>query len=188
MNAEENALNPPRAELISLIGYRGCGKTSVGRLLAERLRWLFVDTDERIESEAGRTVAEIFAADGERMFRQREAEVVEAAMSGRQRVISVGGGAVLVRRNRKALRNAGACIWLTASAEELYRRIAADEKSAERRPSLTALPGPEEVESVLQARLPVYEATADYVISTMGRSIEEIVDEIFSRLGLNTSE
>ena len=173
----------PRDEVITLIGYRGSGKTVVGRRLAERLGWDFVDTDERIEAQAGQTIREIFETQGERAFRKLEARVLEDALVGRRCIISAGGGAVLVRGSRKALRTTGICIWLTAPADELWRRIAADAHSATRRPELTAQPGLEEIREVLQARLPVYEATADHVIDTTGRSIEGVVEAILERLG-----
>jgi shikimate kinase len=169
--------------VIILIGYRGCGKTTVGRRLAERLGWEFVDTDEAVEATARRTIREIFEADGELTFRRIETQVLDRALAGRQRVISAGGGAVLARRNRKSLRSAGTCIWLTAPPEELRRRIAADERSAEQRPRLTSEPAWAEVERVLEARLPVYEATADHVVSTADRSIDEVVDAILEVLG-----
>jgi shikimate kinase len=109
--------------------------------------------------------------------------VLEEALAGRWRVISAGGGAVLARRNRKAMRAAGPCIWLTASSEELLRRIMADERSVAQRPDLTDKPGLCEIETVLQARLPVYEATATHVVSTAGRSVEQVVEAILELLG-----
>ncbi len=183
-----DALSPssaPRDDLVILIGYRGCGKTVVGRRLAERLAWDFIDTDEAIEEDAGRAIREIFESQGEMAFRRLEAEVLERALAGRQRVVSAGGGAVLARRNRKALRAAGVCIWLTAPPDELLRRITGDERSASQRPKLTNQSGLAEIEAVLQARLPVYEATADHVVGTAGRSIEQVVAAILETLGLS---
>lgn len=173
-----------RDELVTLIGYRGCGKTVVGRQLAERLGWRFIDTDDAIEQKAGTTIREIFQTEGEAEFRRMEASMLDEALAGRRRVISAGGGAVLARRNRRALRSAGACIWLTAPPEELHRRIEADARSASQRPDLTGQTGLQEVESVLQLRLPVYEATADLVISTAGRSVEQVVETILEELGV----
>jgi shikimate kinase len=183
MSAAPRPNNGLRDEIVTLIGYRGSGKTVVGRCLAQRLGWEFVDTDEKVEEQAGRKIREIFETDGETAFRKLEAEVLEQALSGCQRVVSAGGGAVLARRNRKAVRAAGACIWLTAPPEELLRRILADEHSTTQRPSLTDRPGLAEIEAVLQARLPVYEATADHVISTVDRSVEEVVEAILDTLG-----
>ena len=170
-------------DVVILIGYRGSGKTAVGRRLAERLDWEFIDTDKAVEENAGRTIREIFETDGEAAFRRIEAEVLDRALVGRWRVISAGGGAVLARRNRKALRATGLCVWLTAPPQELLRRIAADQRSPSQRPSLTGLPDLVEIEAVLQARLPVYEATADHVVSTAGRSVEEVADAILQLLG-----
>jgi shikimate kinase len=177
-----------RDEVVVLIGYRGSGKTAVGQRLAERLGWNFVDTDELVEQHAGQTIREIFEIKGETGFRKLEAGVLERALAGRRRVVSAGGGAVLARRNRKALRAAGACVWLTAPPAELLRRIATDEHSPSQRPPLTDQAGLAEIEAVLQARLPVYEATADHVIGTAGRSVEEVVEAILETLGLRTDE
>ena len=87
------------AKNIVLIGYRGSGKTSVGRLLADRLGWAFVDTDDLIESQAGTSIADIFATEGEAGFRAREREAIAKATQDARRVIAVGGGAVTDRRN-----------------------------------------------------------------------------------------
>lgn len=183
MSAAPPPIRDLAEEVVTLIGYRGSGKTTVGRCLAQRLRWEFIDTDETVEEKAGRTIREIFETDGEAAFRRIEATVLEEALAGRWRIISAGGGAVLARRNRKAMRAAGPCIWLTASPEELLRRIMADERSVAQRPDLTDKPGLREIETVLQARLPVYEATATHVVSTAGRSVERVVEAILELLG-----
>ncbi len=186
MNATSDGSNSISDELVTLIGYRGCGKTVVGRQLAQRLGWSFIDTDQTIEEQAGRTIREIFETDGEMAFRRMEADLLDDALAHQRCVISAGGGAVLARRNRKAIRSNGVCVWLTAPAEELQRRIEADPRSAAQRPELTNRPGPQEVEAVLQARLPVYEATAEHVVSTAGRSIEQVVDAVLETLGVTT--
>ncbi len=182
MNESEQAQNVVRDDLIILIGYRGCGKTSVGRRLAERLGWTFVDTDEEIRREQGRTIADIFAQDGEGAFRRIEAQTLQRVVCGRRKVISVGGGAVLSRRNRKLLRTTGVCVWLTAPPEELYRRIVADIGSEEGRPNLTPAGGLTEIEAVLQSRLPIYEATAEIVVSTSGLDVAQVADAVLDRL------
>ena len=186
MNATSDGSNSISDELVTLIGYRGCGKTVVGRQLAQRLGWSFIDTDQTIEEQAGRTIREIFETDGEMAFRRMEADLLDDALAHQRCVISAGGGAVLARRNRKAIRSNGVCVWLTAPAEELQRRIEADARSAAQRPELTNRPGLQEVEAVLQARLPVYEATAEHVVSTAGRSIEQVVDAVLETLGVAT--
>ncbi len=186
MSAAAGGTNSIRDEIITLIGYRGCGKTVIGRQLAEQLGWSFIDTDEVVEENAGRTIREIFQTDGEMAFRKMEAGVLDDALTGRRRVVGVGGGAVLARRNRKAMRAAGECVWLTAPPGELQRRIETDPRSDSRRPNLTNHPGLPEVEAVLQARMPVYEATADHVISTVDRSVEQVVEAVLEKLGVTT--
>ena len=161
-----------------LIGCRGCGKSSVGRLVAQQLDRGFVDTDERLEAAAGRTIATIFAQDGEATFRDMERRTIAAVVGGEPRVISVGGGAVLSAENRERLKAAGVCIWLTAPAEELHRRLQADPRTAAQRPALTALPGLEEVRHVLASRTHLYEALARHVVDTSGRTVEDVAREV----------
>ncbi|MEW6197443.1 MAG: shikimate kinase [Planctomycetota bacterium] len=196
-----------RGRNLVLIGCRGCGKTTVGRALAARLGWVFVDTDERVAALAGRPIATIFATDGEAAFRELESRVIAAAIHRRDAcatpdtpadvghggptlqgsagvspaVLSVGGGAVLSEANRAALRQAGLCIWLTAPADELHRRVMSDPDHAADRPALTHLDGPAEMQHLLREREPLYAALADHVVSTAGRSLEEVV-EIVRRL------
>ena len=105
MNATAGGCNSIMDELVTLIGYRGCGKTVVGRQLAQRLGWSFVDTDQAVEEQAGRTIREIFQTDGEMAFRRMEADLLDDALARRRCVVSAGGGAVLARRNRKAIRS-----------------------------------------------------------------------------------
>ncbi len=102
---------------IVLIGYRGSGKTSVGRAVAQRLGCPFVDTDALIEERVGCRIAEIFANEGEATFRTREAGVVWEVAAVDGQVISVGGGAVLSAANVVALRAGGRTFWLVARAE-----------------------------------------------------------------------
>ncbi len=173
-----------RARNVILIGHRGCGKTSVGRALAARLGWPYVDTDERIEAATGRTVQAIFARDGAAAFRRLEAEAVAAVAAGERHVISVGGGAVLAEANRRALRSAGVCVWLTAPADELYRRILADPRGAQTRPALTGLSGPAEVRHLLAQREPLYAELADHAVPTAQRSVAQVVDAVLSVLSL----
>lgn len=182
MSGAEAGKPAVRDEIVTLIGYRGSGKTVVGRLLAQRLGWEFIDTDDLVEQQAGKTIREIFATDGEPAFRRLEAAALDRALAGRRRVIAAGGGAVLSHHCRRALRSTGLCIWLTAPPEELLQRIEADAQSESRRPQLTASSGLEEIRALLEARLPAYEATADHVISTAGRPVERVVEAILDYL------
>jgi 3-dehydroquinate synthase len=123
-----------------LVGFMGAGKSTVGRLLAERLGWSFVDVDARIEREAGRSIPELFAQEGEAGFRERERRAIAAVCQGDRQVIAPGGGAVLDSRNEEALRAAGPVVALTAPLDVLWRRVAGsrrplarDRESFERR-------------------------------------------------------
>ncbi|MCH7814825.1 MAG: shikimate kinase, partial [Planctomycetes bacterium] len=107
-------MSNPKPENLVLIGYRGAGKSAVGRLLAEQTGWTFVDIDAVIESEAGQSIAEIFAAGGEPAFRKHERDVIARVTQQPHQVIAVGGGAILDRRNVDRLRATGRVIWLTA--------------------------------------------------------------------------
>lgn len=168
------------ADRLILIGYRGTGKTTVGRLVAARLGWAFVDSDEQIEAATGQTIAGLFASEGEEGFRNREAAVL-AELCGRDRVVlATGGGAVLRAENRQRLRAAGFVVWLTAPAEVIWHRLQNDPLGGQRRPNLTAAGGPDEVRTLLATRTPLYRDLADLTIETHTRSPEAVVDAILS--------
>jgi shikimate kinase len=167
---------------IILIGYRACGKTTVGRALAERLRWTFRDTDEIIQRNSGRTIRAIFTEEGEAAFRDLEAEAVQSACAGRHQVISVGGGAILRAANRQVLRASGVVIWLTARPEEIHRRMNADHSTSVNRPALTHMDDLSEIEHVLAERTPLYAELADYTLDTDTKPTAAIVDALVAAL------
>lgn len=167
---------------IVLIGYRGSGKTMIGRLLASRLGRPFVDSDALIEAGAGRSIADIFATEGEQGFRQRESEVIVRVTQGDNQVLSVGGGAVLDQANVDRLRASGSIVWLTAPAEVLWNRISRDTGRAVARPDLTPDGGLEEVRALLAVREPAYRAAAGLTVTTVGRSPEGVVAAILEAL------
>lgn len=126
---------------IVLIGYRGAGKTTVGRELARLAGVRFVDSDETISRQAGCTIAEVFAREGEAGFRRRERQVIESITRGRESpgqrtVLAVGGGAILDPRNVANLRAFGVVVWLRVDMGELAQRIAADPATGDQRPRL----------------------------------------------------
>lgn len=180
---------PPRvsAKNVILIGPRGCGKSSVGRAVAERLGWTFVDTDARVEARAGRSIRAIFAAEGEAHFRELEARIIEEVSQGAGQVIAVGGGAVLRASNRDALRRAGTCVWLTAPAEELHRRLQSDARSASTRPALTDLPALDEVRHLLAEREPLYAGLAEHVVATTARTTDDVAAAVLSRIAADSA-
>jgi shikimate kinase len=163
-----------------LIGYRGCGKTSLGPLLAARLGRMFHDADVVLEAEAGVTIRDIFAAEGEAGFRDREAATLRKLAAGEPAVIATGGGSVLRLENRDLLRATGFVVWLKAPAEVLWGRITADPTTAARRPNLAG-GGFDEVVALLAAREPLYAATAHAVVDAT-RSPDEVAGDILSVL------
>lgn len=166
---------------VVLIGYRGSGKTSVARRLADALACQMIDTDELITRDAGTTIAEIFDREGESGFRTRERDAVRAATSVSDRIISVGGGAVESPENRRLLSDYGTVIWLDADPEALWRRIQGDEQSASSRPNL-ADGGFAEVESVLARRRKLYGELADIRVDTTIMDIDAVADLVIERL------
>ena len=112
---------PP--ENIVLIGFMGSGKSSVGRLLARRLRFQFLDTDMLVAERAGMTIPEIFKQHGEQRFRERESAVLESLLGMKRRVVATGGGIVTRPENIPLLRRLGLVVLLTADPEEIYRRV-----------------------------------------------------------------
>lgn len=159
---------------IVLVGFMGTGKSAVGRLLAERLGWPFMDLDRRIERTAGRAVAQIFAGEGEAGFRKREREEVRAAAALQGHVIATGGGVMADDENVRLLKGTGWLICLTANAEVILHRTAA---TLGTRPLLGGGDPRERIEALLKLRAPFY-AKADVAVDTSDRPVKEIVEEI----------
>lgn len=167
---------------ITLIGYRGSGKSSVAPLLAQRLGWHWKDADAELERSAGRTIREIFATDGEPEFRRLEHEVLADLTRQEALVLAAGGGAVLRDDNRDLLTQSGPVVWLRADVDTLLRRIEGDGTTADRRPNLTAAGGRSEVVQLLAMREPFYRAVATITVDAGDRSVDAIAQEIFDRL------
>jgi shikimate kinase len=165
---------------IILIGSRCTGKTTTGRRLAELLGWAFADADDRIEAVAGKSIAEIFATEGEPSFRDREAAAIGELCARGGCVIATGGGAVMREANRRLLKANGFVVWLTGSPETLWARIQADPATAARRPNLTAAGGEAEVRNLLAVREPVYREVADFAVATDTLSPEAVASAILT--------
>jgi shikimate kinase len=166
---------------VFLIGYRGTGKTTVGRLVAERLGWDFVDADEELERRAGKTIRAIIEEEGESSFRDKEVAVFSSLCARERRVIATGGGVILRETNRRHLREHGTVIWLTATPATVAGRLRSDPTTVERRPDLT-VGGAREIEETLGIREPLYAGIADLTVPTDGRLPEAIVEDILTRL------
>jgi len=148
-----------RSRNLYLIGFMGAGKSIVGKILAEKLSRPFLDTDRMVEDKVGRTIAQIFQERGEEYFREVEREVVARATATPQTVVALGGGAILNARNRKAINQSGAAIYLKWEFAQLWPRLVNDRS----RP-LTLHLKPMEVEKLFNQRKRFYEQ-ADFVIA-----------------------
>lgn len=161
---------------IALIGYRGCGKSTVGALIAEKLGWAFADMDRGIQQSAGKTIAQIFAEEGESAFRKLESEYLHALLENEPRVIAPGGGIVLDPSNCIALQRHCFVCWLDVPAELCWERVKADPHTPQTRPDLST-GGLAEVTSMMQVRLPLYQKTAHQRVNGAG-SPEAVADAI----------
>src|SRR5262249_52951984 len=141
------------------------------------LGWGFADADTWLEERAGRNIREIFATEGEPGFREREAATLLELAERRDHVIATGGGVVLREEDRERMSSLGAIVYLTAGVDVLWERMQADATTAERRPALAG-GGREEVTQVVAAREAVYRSCAHLVVSTEGKSPEQIAEEI----------
>jgi shikimate kinase len=164
-----------------LIGYRGTGKSTVARLLAERLEWPWYDADVEIESRAGKSIAQIFADDGEGAFRDWESRVVADLATRANTILALGGGAILRPENRAAILRQGRVCYL---ARNPWRRIEQDQSTAGRRPNLTAAGGITEIIATLDARRNVYRQCAHHEVDTQGRTPAEVADAILEQIKL----
>ena len=163
---------------IYLIGYRCTGKTTVGQALAKRLGREFIDADDCLEAKAGRTIQEIFATDGEPVFRRLECEVIAELADQSDKIIAAGGGAVLNDDNVAQMKRSGLRVLLEADAKTIHERMQADVRTAQQRPSLTDKKPDEEIEHLLEFRRPYYDRAADLRFDTAEMSFDAVVDAI----------
>lgn len=161
---------------IVLIGFMGCGKTTIGRQLAARLDFGFTDTDALIEARLGESIPEYFTRCGESAFREIEHEVVSNVASLANQVIATGGGAVLRDDNRSHLSADNAVVWLTARPDVVVART---ERRRGARPLLTTDEDPlERVLRILAVRGPLYQSIADVIVDTSDRPVHRAVGDI----------
>lgn len=173
--------------IVTLIGYRGSGKTSVAPPLAAALGCGWIDADEEIERRAGCSIREIFAKEGEPAFRELEKQVLAELLGAENLVLAAGGGAILDQQTRARMKAAGTVVWLRASVETLAARLNADDSTTDRRPDLTPEGGRREIERLLAQRAPLYRDCADVLVETDGRTVEEIVARILAALPDNAA-
>ena len=164
---------------IVLVGPMGCGKTTVGRQLANKLNQDFFDTDHEIINKTGVSIDHIFDIEGEEGFRRRESEVLDSLCDTNNIVLATGGGVVLLPKNREILKRAGLVVYLLSSVEQLLRRTA----KSKTRPLLeNSLDRQKTITEIVNARDKYYREVATIVIDTTGKKLNEVIDIIMNDL------
>jgi len=165
--------NDRRIVNIALIGFMGAGKSSVGHLVAEQLHFDYLDTDDLIQSRAGRTITEIFAADGEPAFRKLESELVKELAARTKAVISTGGGLPVNPDNLASLKTHALVVCLWASPETIWERV----KHQTHRPLLHDPNPQQKIRALLAMRKPFYKQ-ADVLVNTERRTVREVAQQV----------
>jgi shikimate kinase len=169
-------------EKVILTGYRGTGKSSIGKILADLLGFDFIDTDEALEKRAGETIAEMVGRGGWDLFRRREENLLLEVAGTRHMVIATGGGSVMHEKAWEKLRRNGLAVWLTADVKTICHRLAADSETDDQRPPLTEMGTMNEIAMVLEQRRPLYEKSSDIILHTEGKKPEEVAEIIVEEL------
>jgi shikimate kinase len=163
---------------VYLVGLMGAGKTTVGRLLARRLKLRFVDSDQEIESRCGVKIPVIFEIEGEAGFRSRESQAIAELTALEGIVLATGGGAVLAAANREHLAAGGTVVYLRAKPEDLYVRVRHDRN----RPLLATAAPLERLRELYAERDPLYLEVADVVVDTGSQSVQALARDLLGKL------
>ena len=171
---------------IALIGFMGVGKTTIGKLLTQNLGfdYKFIETDELITQEAGKSVSRIFEEDGEERFREYEISACKKASKLNKTIISCGGGVVLNKINVTNLKKNSYIVLLKATPEEIYERVMKD--GIESRPLVNKEDPKNEIEKILRVRSQIYRDAAEIIINTIGKKNKVIINEIVKKTLLKT--
>ena len=171
---------------IALIGFMATGKTTIGKALVKYLGidYKFIETDQEIIQKVGKSIPEIFTEEGEVRFREYEISVCEKVSRLNNVVISCGGGVALSKKNIENLRKNCYIVLLNATPNEIYKRSL--KNGIETRPIINKKNLKKEIEKVLKDRSHYYETSAEVVINTTNKSIEDIVREIVKKTGIKT--
>lgn len=162
---------------VYLIGYRCTGKTTVGRLVAIETGHEFIDADEFLQDQAGRSIQEIFETDGQDTFRDLESECLGQLAERDNLIVGTGGGVILREENRNILKG-GLVVLLKANVETIIQRMRADDATEGQRPGLTDKGPYDEIVEVLKERQPLYEAAADVVLDTAFMNPDESAKKV----------
>ena len=168
---EENSM-----QNIFLIGFMGCGKSTIARVLSEKLGIEQVEMDELIVKEQGMPITKIFEKYGEEKFRDIETDLLKRLQQKDGVIVSCGGGAVLREENRRIMKDSGVIIWLTAKPKTILERV----KHGTNRPVLNGHMNVEYITELMERRRTCYEGAADFKVSTDAKEIDVICEEILT--------
>lgn len=170
---------------IALVGFSGSGKSTIARHLAEKLNVSWVDTDQLVEQNAGRSITSIIGEDGEAAFRKLETSALKEALSSDAKVIATGGGILLREENAKALFEQATLVHLKVDADEAFERIKKDEDSSQTivRPLLAKPNAKDAIIKLMDERKALY-AKANVEVDTNAKSPNEVVEEILKKVGV----
>jgi shikimate kinase len=171
-----------KAKNIVLTGFRATGKSLVGKMLAERLGYAFIDADNVLCERLGGSIANIVARHGWASFRQAERALLAEVPAMVRTVLATGGGAIEHQEQWQRLSDCCYIVWLEADAATLRQRMGDDPNSAGQRPSLTGRPIQDEIAELLQKREPLYSAGSDLRLDTAAHGPAALVDRIISAL------
>lgn len=169
---------PARGSNVFLIGPMGSGKTAVGKQLARLLHLQFYDSDAEIEHRTGVDIPFIFEKEGESGFREREREVIDSLTQLHAVIIATGGGAVLLPQNREYLATRGRVVYLQTGVEQQLERT----RHGRQRPLLYTADPERKLRELMEMRAPLYESIAAVVVTTDGRQVRAVADEVVQRL------
>lgn len=174
---------PNMTQNIILIGFMGCGKSSIGRRLAGRLGHDFYDSDDLISARAGKSITDIFKDEGETGFRERETMELRELIDSHGIVLATGGGAILREENREILHRIGLVVWLHSDPETLFERASRNRK----RPLLEVENPRSTFNTLLEARLPVYEEVANCRVNATGLSHDQTIEALVKAIETHPS-
>jgi shikimate kinase len=167
---------------IYLIGFRCTGKTSVGKIIAQKLGMGFIDADDELVKQQGVTIVDMVDTHGWDYFRDKESDVIKDISEMDNIVVATGGGVILNKTNVECMKRSGIVVWLKANSETIEQRMLQDTKTDESRPSLTSKGIIGEIQQTIEERSPLYKAAMEFYISTDNVGIEDVADKVILKI------